>query len=1822
MRIKLLLAISLVLFLSLVLVDDASAQTEMERQEAIRNQLLSQGGSITPSQEYVACKFWRSFSSGASRTRVAATLRLTLDACENFDANLGGLSWNEYAISIRGAIARDWDYSGTIEQTPFIGVVDLSLGSNNWPWEGMAAVSPPSCPYDISKMKEISPYCKCEDKTFRTSEGGICESASLAYCSNINNCGDNKLISYIPFDESGIFDSTIQKNSNDFAPTQFGHSGWDVFSTFLYVHEEQDDFSLFVNVERSGVFVDFYKVETRNAGWSKDTKIATGELHRTSRLTDSVSLERGWYLLKITYYNGGGSRNLEIQPFIDNQPTNIGDVFKIINSNGPMSIAPEQFSNENEAKWVCENDPYFKGRWYGDDRDVPWDSSLPAARRCCGNNPGLDDNFVAPDGTLCINGAWQSDEGMLSCMDGSQPIPGTHFVPGAGCCGPDTMQASQDSSQQTGCVPLENDAYCAQFNTATFPLLSCTGEPGCFWDFQQSTCKGHPSFCPVKPGSLNPYTLPVTRTEAMCNEVGDNRCRWVDSSSSNNNLLTLQTQNDWNYACMQNRLEINTDDINQWSRVSYAQDANYIWRDATHPDNRFKIYSSSRNDGTHLISDSLQWNICDATNSIGGVKTVAEYQTFEFSTGVVSDIMCTDSISRIFKDEDFSAIRNCDEGSAADCADYTLGPGVNQVFCVHNLGQEPPKHELDTFTQVCGQSCFVQIGTADPQVLDSYIENHASFRNNLCELYPTSSECIVQDSQEAIGIDCIETGTCFIDHTQTCAQITGSSNNICGVSDYCLGGILVDSSDSNTCCVGENAHCQPSEDLSCEAMGGEELGLEDVNDYTCTGVQLQGRETCCLNGRWLYNSINFGLEKFNDAFICYNQQDRGTFKECGPVTTLQNKDNRLNNDAPFSPSGGVIAVAGEPLHSLFKSAPGGVIRVVLADSISRNLLKVDKELNQGIEVIKEFRDWSSFENVRLDLMYNRDNIAAIQIKSRDGASHNYEIKDYAIRYRGVNRVNTLVLPLQQAQSAGVDLTNLGSLNIILKDVIRTEIIYDNIHLEGGSNSDNYYCSGAWRSWVENLDGPTNDGFFFSEPNPADIGPYRTACDANLGYGWTGSLCCGDDTTKDNQGEFFVDSHAACWNGTTIRQDNTVANALGASRLVDHKNLLFFRENGVGRLHTCDVPTNTYNNLRFSFDGVTTHSSLRMSSNMKREDPFTRIGSWMCMSNEIGWIRVTDINRAQVLASALTQVAGNNDYTLFCGSTEDVANFAPEVSNIHGKESEVCALRIHKQNIANENLVVGIAIDDLNLGIEEYFDNYLNRFAPFVDREEISCSESSTKFFSECQAPNNQGFRIYYNKDLNLVLVSDKALSGSLVDRRGMLELWNRLITWFSNLFSTSVPLPLPEELSEFNTKDIYRSVRGDSMIQGLIIPQGFNNYLMKVDYYNLSNVQNLVELFESKDKVYGGQGFVQTIYSAEQDKQNWKVLTSNNRLRAVPSNQRFNLQPAPIEVSFGSENNIINSANLKLYPKGSNIAIKNIPLDFSTSQTLYLIEGLEYEIRLSNFTYNDNQFVIDSNCPQGYCIEGVSTENNVSEAIPIKLADIVSVITISRDNPSDDLIQGRVDISSNGEGEILCTNCANIQRNYTLSKHPSTNITLTAIPNSVSFVCDWGVSHCSEEELTCEFEMSQITSDINIVLSRGDSVCNPVNIPKPVSDFSGPEDFNQHGVSSHLFISDASNSDSSITITSYEWYIDNVKQESTTNHLIIPSLNMGQTYEVKHVVKGEIDFGEEIIPVESSTTRSITILEEDDDDDNGNGGNGNGNGGPSVPNGPTNPDLE
>src|SRR5690606_31365471 len=114
------------------------------------------------------------------------------------------------------------------------------------------------------------------------------------------------------------------------------------------------------------------------------------------------------------------------------------------------------------------------------------------------------------------------------------------------------------------------------------------------------------------------------------------------------------------------------------------------------------------------------------------------------------------------------------------------------------------------------------------------------------------------------------------------------------------------------------------------------------------------------------------------------------------------------------------------------------------------------------------------------------------------------------------------------------------------------------------------------------------------------------------------------------------------------------------------------------------------------------------------DPFSVVGNYLCMPEE-GWIKTSDGNKMITMASHLLNLA-NDDYSLYCGNIEDVANYIPDV--LPEYTGTACILR---KGLSSNPAETYVALDmHDSISVPEYIDETLKQFMPFNNLGDITC----------------------------------------------------------------------------------------------------------------------------------------------------------------------------------------------------------------------------------------------------------------------------------------------------------------------------------------------------------------------------------------------------------------------------------------------------------------------------------------------------------------------
>lgn len=724
----------------------------------------------------------------------------------------------------------------------------------------------------------------------------------------------------------------------------------------------------------------------------------------------------------------------------------------------------------------------------------------------------------------------------------------------------------------------------------------------------------------------------------------------------------------------------------------------------------------------------------------------------------------------------------------------------------------------------------------------------------------------------------------------------------------------------STCCVdvsgkgGKNV-CKPipegkiTQD-TCEELGGDYLPTtENIKDYYCDpfgDVDDNGNGRCCFGNGWknvFKNDYNYDLAQ-NSSFICYEEAGKSRIAECCTDFAPCNNKETIGLKSFFGS-------ANDYLHGYY--GKGGVLHTLrnfnnFGDTYKNYFYRFTPQKQSEFSLSKNsildsanilgFKErglynWTSFDNLEFDIAYNIlaisknkfANNLKIHLVDENDESCNFSVTNYSTNGYMPLRWHHIVLPLNQC-AITFNFSNVRKIFFSVKDNNDVRLGVDNFYLSENTskdNSDNYYCTGNFASWIKNLDGKTPKGFDINA-TLKDYGPYMYACQAQASYDWTGRRCCGDQTKNpnywtSNKGEYFNDTLSGCFHGTTIYQNTRVGDVLNDPRL---NNLLFYNGaflgcingsvNGVSKKESFDAVSNTGNDL--------------VTANLPS---FTVRGKFICDQSG-NWINKESYSVSRIMASKMYNLSSDkNKFTIYCESPDNATNLdlKNNLSETYPFIKDMCTLQYYDSSNKAHTLV-GIGFKDISInGFLNSIKNHLNSF--YFGSNKISetnllsfpsaCdniqpgSTNNDKFFSSCNTKiKNLG--ILYNPDFNILFIAQD-LSKPLDEFDGIFKdlattrdyiqhYWNSFISIFKKWFgfgdasgekviwTNETVLPLFSNASSQYTEHLEGYLKG-TPISGKVVD-------MKKLFIKKNGAKRIDAFKESLPAYKGGSDFITIEY--------------------------------------------------------------------------------------------------------------------------------------------------------------------------------------------------------------------------------------------------------------------------------------------------------------------------------------------------------------------------
>ena len=1061
------------------------------------------------------------------------------------------------------------------------------------------------------------------------------------------------------------------------------------------------------------------------------------------------------------------------------------------------------------------------------------------------------------------------------------------------------------------------------------PCFDCMGEYSCAEFGEEQSCNG--AECTWIPESTTDCEGTFSD---VCNSLSQSNCEI--NPLCNYEPITNDVQSDigyilkdGKYACFDSS---STTEPFKW------------WGATLPPTEPFKIYLSGN---SHYISNGFNWSYCDTQpNKRFPEFAVGKYKTVP--TGTAPGTMtCTSMMANLPGPggENLKPV-NCDASNVVQCRELVLNSnGQYNAFC----GKDSDgllTFSFGNFLNDCGRQsplfggyyCQIYAGSSWVPDLETYFGDGKLWcpillgSEQKCQGFNPNSGSGNTGNNNYIDptkcpgrniLGCLTQG----EVVKPCepSPPTGLGGELCDLYDlnsntlgeYCYNGEFVRSNDpfatGKACCVGTTgpAECKTFDDSMCEDVGGTKYpDYFAPGEAECIGAQLS--DTCCV-GEWMGDLGGAVFAQDANAFICHDLGDKDLFVECCSENGCINYNGDTSMTGIYS---SVLSGASLRTFLFFDNIDSKT-------NIQRRMYKSGFGPNNNIGFKKDdmkTNDWKNYNILEFDIAFiDKDNDYELSVYSGNQKS-TYNINDYITSKAGSGILQHVVIDLRQND---IDWSDVSSINFSASPPTQNVIILNNFFLRSTAQYEkNFYCAGPWRTWVENLDGETDSKFLLEREagnltSYAEIGPYETACNAIGSFGWTGSLCCGDDTRNNNYGEYFVDVNGLCWGGAPVYHDQTVSSAKALSERVEEDYLLYYRNN----LFVCDgseqgVPL--YYDIEESLNGVNTRNK-KISDSIPSANilpGFSVKGSWICDPAE-GWVPISSFESINLLVSLLMNLSDGDDYTLFCGTYKNVANYLGEFGDDNQDIQAMCVMRKGENSVEGElnpQTIVGFVLKKEVVNIEQDFLSKFKLFGGFHDYTQnnvlvsagFDCSTAKAKlnpvaseFFTACTLENvtlNGGnAKIYYNKPYNLVILSDRILTGYSVKNEGIIgfisDFWYKFKAFFKALFGGSKPITPDFENNELT--NMYVSVQGNRLVKGVMINNGTSN-VAKVEYYNFHNsVYILGDALNASglNLDYEAGGNKQTIYATvPNDKDlNWKIISSILRVTPQGTSTNFNV---------------------------------------------------------------------------------------------------------------------------------------------------------------------------------------------------------------------------------------------------------------------------------------------------------------------------------------------
>lgn len=581
------------------------------------------------------------------------------------------------------------------------------------------------------------------------------------------------------------------------------------------------------------------------------------------------------------------------------------------------------------------------------------------------------------------------------------------------------------------------------------------------------------------------------------------------------------------------------------------------------------VFNASRifisNKEADFISNTVNWFYCNASNTNLLGLPVKEYSSFPSEINLNEQMQCFEFMNLL--GNEFSGV--CTLSNFINCCNnqviYLSDPSsIENCVCYDNSGNE---------FNVCNSDMASLFSFCDVQggnfIFGEYVEK------DLCMFD---------------FVNCIN--RTYYDPDATC-QNQNPSGKLCDKNtQICVNGVIINAKNNPSdkfCCydINNNARCEYKNTADCTSLGGtifNPVSEECYPGHSYFNTPNEGY--CCLGPvrQKTYDLIALFSQVNNDSYICYNENNNSYFGHCCYDEKCMYSDILSIGTLSLGNFKGRLFYSGSSLHTVSSYDKYVPSRGVVVDYV----FKYTTQGNNPIPItIENNINFSTFKYLEFSIAYSNKNVIGNIIINgiNYGPLLNYIIgSDESMRWHRVK------IPINNINKN----EQISSISINKKAPIELTVLVDNIILiPEDTSSENYYCSAGFGKWIADLDTnltthPFGDEFYTNEEAWKNKGSYEHACNSVGGYYWTGHQCCGDDTAKENYGEFYNDTQSGCFNGSIIFDKKTVSYTYNIDENSEDFESFIYKDLIYNDTHflACQAnTTNKYSNIKISYDGT-------------------------------------------------------------------------------------------------------------------------------------------------------------------------------------------------------------------------------------------------------------------------------------------------------------------------------------------------------------------------------------------------------------------------------------------------------------------------------------------------------------------------------------------------------------------------------------------------------------------------------------------------------------